>query len=107
MSANKPSDAEEEYFLREEVARRQREELEKARHMEQEEKEKQKQLHFMKCPKCGWDLEQMKLHGVDVDKCHHCGGLWLDEGELETLAQHYEPNLFQRIAQVFHPSKKE
>jgi Zn-finger nucleic acid-binding protein len=27
----------------------------------------------------------MTFGGVAVDKCFACGGLWLDDGELETL----------------------
>lgn len=100
MSTEKPSNAEEEYILREEAARKNREAIDKARKIQSEEQPQRKNLHYMKCPKCGHDLQETKLHGVSVDKCNQCGGLWLDENELEQIARHREPNLFQRMAQL-------
>lgn len=104
MSPNKPSEAEEEYFAREEAARRQREALELARKMEQEERERLKQLHYMKCPKCGFDLKETLFRGVMIDKCYHCGGMWFDEKEFDLLAGHSERNIIDIIARLFrHP----
>jgi len=34
---------------------------------------------------------------VEVDVCHHCGGFWLDKGELEVLIAHDEKGLLRRI----------
>lgn len=39
----------------------------------------------MKCPKDGTELAPVKLAGVELDKCHHCDGIWLDHGELERI----------------------
>ena len=50
-----------------------------------EERERAKQLHFMKCPKCGHDLAQCDLEGVSVDQCSFCEGVFLDAGELDSL----------------------
>jgi DNA repair exonuclease SbcCD ATPase subunit len=40
-----------------------------------------------RCPKCGHSLEQRTLHEVGVEECPECGGMWLDKGELEVLAE--------------------
>jgi hypothetical protein len=40
----------------------------------------------MRCPKCGRKLEETLYHQVRIDRCTGCGGVWLDPGELETLA---------------------
>ena len=37
----------------------------------------------MKCPKDGYDLSSSEFHGVQIDTCPHCGGMWLDAGELQ------------------------
>ena len=37
------------------------------------------------CPKCGEKLEEISFHGVNIDKCPSCKGIWLDEGELDAL----------------------
>lgn len=106
MSIDKPPTAEEEYFLREEAARRQREAIEKARYMEQAERERLQQLHYMKCPKCGFDLHEITLRGVAIDKCEHCAGIWLDDQELEKITTATDHNLFDSIASVFKRSSK-
>ena len=49
------------------------------------EKRLRKELHFMHCPKCGMKMQDMKMRGVDVEVCFSCNGIFLDQGELETL----------------------
>lgn len=41
----------------------------------------------MRCPKCGLELQTVKHRGVEVDTCFACGGVFLDKGELEAVAQ--------------------
>ncbi|MBI2346489.1 MAG: zf-TFIIB domain-containing protein [Deltaproteobacteria bacterium] len=45
-----------------------------------------KAAHWMHCPKCGLELEEIVYRGVRIDKCFHCGGVYLDNGELEKLS---------------------
>jgi uncharacterized protein len=87
---DKPSKAEDEYFARQELERRKKWAQEKAASMASDEKEKLKQLHYMKCPKCGMDLKEIEFHGVKVDQCANCGGVFLDAGELDQLSKHDE-----------------
>jgi Zn-finger nucleic acid-binding protein len=85
VSLQKPSDQEEEYFARQEFERRKKLAEERARALEAEERERLRQLHWMRCPKCGSELVEVGLRGVRIDKCASCAGLWLDAGELEQL----------------------
>lgn len=39
----------------------------------------------MKCPSCKEPLVILELHGVEIDHCFNCGGVWLDAGELEEI----------------------
>lgn len=44
----------------------------------------------MICPSCGGDTEALNLLDVnkehfDIDRCAHCGGIWLDRGKLDRL----------------------
>jgi len=79
---------EDEWFARNEkemleaarVARDKRE-RERAEHEAVEERQRLKQLHFMKCPKCGHDLAEREVEGVTVDQCSFCEGVFLDAGE--------------------------
>ena len=40
---------------------------------------------YMKCPKCGMPLNEIKYKEGKIDKCTTCDGVWLDAGELEAL----------------------
>ena len=35
------------------------------------------------CPKCPGELETYTFQGFILDRCHNCGGIWMDKGELE------------------------
>jgi hypothetical protein len=100
MSTNKPSQEEEEYFKREEAERMHKLAKEKSRAMEEEERERLKKLHFMHCPKCGFELKTIQFKGFAVDKCFHCNGTWLDAGELEALAGK-ESHVWQNLVSLF------
>ncbi|NLM97795.1 MAG: zf-TFIIB domain-containing protein [Halanaerobiaceae bacterium] len=39
----------------------------------------------MKCCRCKEEMIVMELHNIEADYCVDCGGIWLDEGELELL----------------------
>ena len=41
----------------------------------------------MVCPRCGNTMDLEKAEDVQVDVCLSCGGVWLDQGELEHLKQ--------------------
>ena len=39
----------------------------------------------MKCPKCISPMIKVRFHGVEVDRCTDCQGLWFDEFEKDDL----------------------
>lgn len=80
---DKPSRNEEEYFARQEA-----ELLEQSRAKTQRVTiEQNRKSHYMKCPKCGADLNTVDYHGVQVDRCPECDGVWFDAGEVESLVK--------------------
>lgn len=89
----KPSRNEDEYFARRdaELLRQQREA------MRQSAVEAERRSHYMKCPKCGYDLITGEWHGVQIDQCTNCHGLWFDAGEAESVLTHAEPNVLGRV----------
>jgi uncharacterized protein len=96
----KPSVNEEEYFARQEAERRRRVAEELQAQSIAEERERARALHFMQCPRCGMQLEEMAFGDVRVDKCISCEGIWLDKGELEIL-QRKETDFLGRLLSVF------
>jgi ribosomal protein L37AE/L43A len=80
---DKPSRNEDEYFVRLDA------ELMKERRdrLDEERKRQERTPHYNKCPKCGCDLSEKEHHGVKIDQCDECGGMWLDKGELELIEE--------------------
>lgn len=96
----KPSSEEEEYFAREEALRRHELAKKEAAKLEAQKLEELKKLHWMKCPKCGFDLQTIQFKGFAIDKCFHCNGSWLDAGELEALAGR-ESGVLKNLVSLF------
>lgn len=45
----------------------------------------------MKCPNDGAEMDHVSRHGVEIDHCSACGGVWLDGGELDHLMAAVRP----------------
>ncbi len=92
----KATESEEEYFARLEFEKRKKAEQEKQQSLAAAEKKKHKELHYMKCPKCGMELIEVDYKRIKIDKCSSCDGVWLDAGELEAV-QTLEKGFLGRI----------
>lgn len=96
----KPSEKEEEYILRQEWERKKVAEQEKQDQLAKEEKERRKNLHHMKCCKCGMEMVSLEFKGITVDRCTGCEGIYLDKGELEAILSK-EQSVIDRVFGVF------
>ena len=85
----KPSRNEDEYFAKREaeILKARREAAAKA------DKDAARKAHFMKCPKCGGDLKTEAYHGIQIDRCPDCLGVWFDAGEAEMLIKNESSGL--------------
>jgi len=81
----KPSSHEEEYFHKLEREKLEKRRQDAAAKQAAEEREQRKRTHFMRCPKCGAELAEESYHGISVDRCTECHGVWFDAGEIESL----------------------
>lgn len=84
--SKKPSEKEAEFISRMEYDRLRKLEAEKQKKLAEDEKKRMKELHFMHCPKCGMKLVEIDYKEIKVDKCSSCDGVWLDAGELDSVA---------------------
>src|SRR5687768_12489897 len=77
--------SDDEYFFRDdqEKLRKLRAQLDQER--AQREAEQRRELHWMKCPKCGNNMHEVNLKGIVVDKCSGCNGVFFDNGEWNLL----------------------
>jgi hypothetical protein len=96
----KPSDKEEEFFARQEFERLRKLQEERQKQIAENEKRRLKELHFMRCPKCGMELKEIDYKGVKIDKCFTCEGVWLDAGELESVSK-MEKSASDRMFRLF------
>ena len=42
------------------------------------------------CPICSRHLEAERVEGVEIDRCSHCAGVWLDAGEYAAVRKRIE-----------------
>jgi hypothetical protein len=65
--------------------------------------EQVRELTRMRCPKDGTRLDTVDHLGVTLEECPSCHGMWLDKGELETLASRERDSWLGRF---FHRPKR-
>jgi Zn-finger nucleic acid-binding protein len=99
----KPSHHEDEYFVREDAEKKRKLALHAKKEMEAAELKRLKELHFMRCPKCGLALYEIKYKGIDVDVCFACHGVFLDQVELEAITRHESHGVVEAILNWFKP----
>lgn len=83
---DKPSRAEEDFIAKEEIEKRHKLAVELRAKQQKADADALRKAHFMRCPKCGQELQTIRFRELDVDRCFHCQGTWLDATELEKLA---------------------
>ena len=81
----KPTSAEEEYFARENAEKLRKLSLDRAKELKAAERDELKKLHWMHCPKCGMEMQEIAFRGVQIDRCFSCGATVFDAGELEKI----------------------
>jgi len=83
----KPSEKEQEYFVRQEVERLKALREEHRKRIAERQRQELKELHWMHCPKCGQEMTTTELEAVEIDVCADCGGIYLDVGELDKIIE--------------------
>jgi len=88
------SSKEDEYFAKVEADKLRTLAEQHRREMEEAERDRLKEMHWMRCPKCGMGLEEIEFRGIKIDKCFTCGGMYFDEGEFDQVAGGEAPEGF-------------
>jgi uncharacterized protein len=50
----------------------------------------------MLCPLCGGTLRPVERLGIELDHCSECGGIWMDQGELNELVRREAISSFEK-----------
>lgn len=77
---------ENEYFVREDAERIRKLAHTLRKQLEVAERERLRNLHWMRCPRCGDEMHAVTFRGMVAELCLACRGLFLDERELAHLA---------------------
>jgi uncharacterized protein len=93
MTTDKPSRNEDEYFVKQDAEKLQTQRAQAEAAL----RDAERKSHYMKCPKDGYDLASSVYHGVQIETCPHCGGMWLDAGEVEAVSHEERPGLLTRV----------
>ena len=102
----KGSQSEEEYFVREDAEKKRKLAMQAAREAVGAEKKRLKDLHWMRCPKCGMELHEIDFRGIDVDVCFNCHGVFLDQGELAAIVKQETQGVMGSILNLFKKETK-
>lgn len=105
----KPHKTEEEYFAREEALKKEKIALAEAEKLVAKQRDELRKTHWMHCPKCGMTLHTIEYKGIQIDRCFSCHGTWLDEGELEKIAEHDDARKgawVKSVLGIFEPQGK-
>ncbi len=103
---SKPSQSEDEYFVREDAEKKRKLALEIKKQTEAAERNRLKQLHWMRCPKCGMEMHEVRYRGAHVDVCFSCNGVFLDHDDLEHLERPEHKGVMSAILNWFKPEMK-
>jgi RNA polymerase-binding transcription factor DksA len=97
----KPSTTEDEYFVREDAEKKRRLAQQQKKALAAEEQRRLKELHWMHCPKCGMEMQTVRLRNLDVDACFGCGGIFLEKGEIDVIAHPKQKGIMAAILNWF------
>ncbi|HJM82099.1 MAG TPA: zf-TFIIB domain-containing protein [Nitrospinota bacterium] len=98
---DKPSNNESEFIAKIEFEKLKKLEEESTKGLIEKEKLEIKQLHYMRCPKCGMQLIELAYDQIKIDKCSSCEGIWLDAGELDEIMNDSK-GMLQNFLSIFH-----
>ena len=60
----------------------------------------------MKCPIDSTELLMSERHGVEIDYCPQCRGVWLDRGELDKIIEQADPPSDERARYNEHEEER-
>ncbi len=106
MDSDKTHKPEDEYFALEEAEKKKRLKEKLRAELERQRREATRDIWFMTCPSCGAKLRAHLFRGVQIDECEECHGVWLDAGELETLAGEEGHSIIADVLKTFIPGEK-
>jgi hypothetical protein len=88
MTFEKPSNTEDEYFVREDAERLRKLHYEEQKRLRQGEREALRKLHAGRCSNCGALMVPEQAGGIRILHCPACGGAFLDKAAWDYIQAH-------------------
>lgn len=63
--------------------------------------------HHMICPNCNETLVISERHGIEIDYCPNCRGVWLDRGELDKIIERAVEDVPKRALEYPYPERED
>jgi|SaaInl7_200m_RNA_FD_contig_31_1869397_length_421_multi_5_in_0_out_0_2 uncharacterized protein len=101
MSSKAKIKEEESFFAKQELERKMKRMKEQRSKLDAEEKQKLKELHHMRCPKCGAKLAEISYKDILIEKCISCQGVWFDVDELDRVTKG-ENSFLSNMLKIFN-----
>jgi hypothetical protein len=98
---NKPSATEDDFFAREDVEKKRKLALQVKKQLGADERRRLRDLHHMHCPRCGMDMQEIRIGALAVDVCFGCNGAFLDREEIEVIAAPRQKGIMGAILNWF------
>jgi len=92
-----------EAFFDSEIERLRKLALEQGRRIADDERERLRELHWLRCAKCGMQMETVMYAGLQMERCFHCGGTYMDQSEIEKIARESSPLVHGLVARLQGP----
>jgi uncharacterized protein len=98
---NKPSATEDEFFAREDVEKKRKLAHQVKKELGADRLKSLRDLHYMHCPRCGLEMQEVHFGKLTVDVCFGCNGAFLDRAEIEVIAAPHQKGLMGAILNWF------
>ncbi|HJN76526.1 MAG TPA: zf-TFIIB domain-containing protein [Myxococcota bacterium] len=95
-----------EAFFEGEIERLRKLALEQGQRIGESERERLRELHWLRCAKCGMQMETVMYAGLQMERCFHCGGTYMDQPELEKVARESSPLVHGLVARLQGPEAR-
>jgi uncharacterized protein len=101
-----PSSTEDEWFAKEDAEKKRKLALQQKRALAEAEQKRLKELHWMHCPKCGMQMQEVRYQELTVEVCFSCGGAFLDQGDMDRIAHPQQKGIMAAILNWFKDEAK-
>jgi Zn-finger nucleic acid-binding protein len=62
----------------------------------------ERRTHLLRCPRCGGRMKDHLLHGITVEQCTECHGVFIDDHALHKFSHHHDAGILGKVFGDLH-----